>query len=136
MNLNEFDNLKKIEKTKETVISAKDILNDSLCDRTLLYGYTCDRSTFHVYLKEGLIHTITYKIDYSGEIGNHKPVDMKEICVESNRDYIPDKRLYPECCDFYFCKLLKEKNIYLPFTTFNHERPFSMFYGFTLEDME
>jgi hypothetical protein len=32
-------------------------------DRTLLFGYTCDRQTFHVYLKDGEINRIVYDRD-------------------------------------------------------------------------
>lgn len=53
--------------------------------------------------------------------------------VQSNQDYIPDKRLYPERCDYAFCKLLKRKGLYLPFTAFKDDVPKLDFYGFTLE---
>jgi hypothetical protein len=39
--------------------------------------------------------------------------------IRENEDYIPSKRLYPERCDFEFCKLLKETDVNLPFTTFD-----------------
>jgi len=93
-------------------------------DRTLLYGYTCDRYTWHVYLKEGEIHTVMYM----------DKKDIQEIQVTSNKGYIPDKRLYPERCDFEFCSLLKSLGCSLPFTIWK-ELPSNQrrqFYGETL----
>ena len=122
------EEFEKLELTK--VIIASDLINKK--DRTLLYGYTCARETFHVYLKNMKIHVVIYQNYYGCE--TVKPKNMREIIVKSNMDYIPDKRLYPETCDFEFCKLLKEKDIHLPFTNFNNDREVSDFYGFTLED--
>lgn len=59
---------------------------------------------------------------------------MREISVNSNADYLPDKRLYPEACDFRFCEMLKKLGYELRFASWNDERPVSKFYGFTLED--
>lgn len=61
---------------------------------------------------------------------------IQEVKIKSNEDYIPDKRLYPETCDFMFCALLKSADVYLPFTAFNKNRPDKKFYGFTLEEMK
>lgn len=122
---------KEIDKSEENLISAED-LKPFVKDRTLLYGYTCDRKNFHVYLKNMEIHTVVYGLDYS--TGEVKPKDMREIPVVANHDYIPDKRLYPEACDYQFCKLLKNCGFDLPFTVFTGTRPVREFYGFTLED--
>ena len=97
------EEFEKLELTK--VITASDLINKK--DRTLLYGYTCTRETFHVYLKNMKIHVVIYQNYYVCEIVKLK--NMREIIVKSNIDYIPDKRLYPEACDFEFCKLLEEK---------------------------
>ena len=60
---------------------------------------------------------------------------MRQILVSSNYDFVPDKRLYPERCDYNFCRLLKEKGIHLPFTTWDDTFAISdTYYGFTLED--
>ena len=81
-------------------------------DRTLLYGYTCERDTWHVYIKDGIIHTAIYKCKES----------LIERRVNDNFDYVPDKRLYPECCDYEFCTLLNEKGVNLPFTTWQDRK--------------
>ena len=133
MTKTELELIENIDKTKDKPICADD-LKPFLKDRTLLYGYTCDRRTFHVYIKGMKIYTVIYDNDYSGD--KIKPKNIKEISVKSNYDYIPDKRLYPETCDYQFCKLLKNYDINLPFTGFNEERPVQDFYGFTLEDCQ
>ena len=130
MKKEEFEKLELTKEEKLKVITVSDLINKK--DRTLLYGYTCTRETFHVYLKTMKIHVVIYQ-NYYG-CGIAKPKNMREIIVESNIDYIPDKRLYPEACDFEFCKLLKEKDFHLPFTNFNNDRETNIFYGFTLEN--
>ena len=131
MTLKELEVINNVDKIDE-LISAKDLLNTK--DRTLLYGYTCARETFHVYLKNNEIHTVMYNNDYSGDYT--KPKNMRELAIKSNYGYVPDKRLYPEACDYEFCRLLKENGIYLPFTNFNENRPEQDFYGYTIEDIE
>lgn len=103
MRENEYINIINMEEHTEGLITAKHLKNKS--DRTLLYGYDCDRNTFHVYLKGEEIHILRYK---STEV-------FTKLEVFSNHDYIPNKRVYPEYSDFEFCKLLKEQNIDIPF---------------------
>lgn len=74
------------------------------------------------------IHTITYNTNYL----TMTPENLEEIEVKDNFGYVPDKRLYPETCDYEFCKLLKEAGVHLPFTSFNSNRKEEDFYGFTL----
>ena len=127
MNRKEYNDINKID----NLISVEDLSN--VKDRTLLYGYTFTRDIFHVYLKNGNIHAVIYDTIY-GYLMSH-PINMLELDIKSNYDYVPDKRLYPEACDYEFCKLLKERNIDLPFVHFNKEREIKDFYGFTLEDI-
>lgn len=139
-----FDRLIEIDKANEAVIGIQE-LRPYIYNRTLLYGYTCERETFHVYVKDQKIYVIVYKIDYplSHEKehgifmrGDPRPINMRQIEVKSNCDYIPDKRLYPERCDYHFCRALKERGIELPFTSWGEEiKPNEMgYYGFILED--
>lgn len=118
--------------TIEKVIRASD-LKPYLYDRTLLYGYTCERKTFHVYMKDQEIFAVVYENDYSAG----KPRNMKQIAINSNQDYIPDKRLYPEKCDYHFCLMLKKQGMELPFTTWHDNVDTDCeYYGFILEDAE
>lgn len=114
-------------KQERKMVTVED-LNDK-SDRTLLYGYTCMRRTWHVYLKDKEIHIVKYRHDYERDI----PMDLVEIEPKCNEDYIPDKRLYPSACDFEFCMMLKAQNCDLPFTSEN-DRPKAMYYGYTVED--
>lgn len=129
-----FDKLNMLFNEEVNILYAHDLYPYDL-DRTLLYGYTCERETFHVYLKDKQIFVVIYNTEYSR--GKPTPKNMRRIEVKSNRDYVPDKRLYPERCDYHFCKLLKENSVDLPFTFFNEgfnwDGPYC---GFTLEDAE
>jgi hypothetical protein len=128
-----FEKLNEIDKANETIIGLQE-LRPYIYNRTLLYGYTCERETFHVYMKDQKIYTVVYTTDYS--TNNPKPKNLRQIEVKSNRDFIPDKRLYPERCDYHFCQALKERGIDLPFTHWSEEiKPNEKgYYGFTLED--
>lgn len=85
----------------------------------MLYGYTCERCTWHVYLKDRKIYTVIYK--YNGE--------LEEIMVSNNHDFIPDKRVYPAACDYEFCHLLLLKCIHIPFTNDDFNRESKQYYG-------
>ncbi len=92
-------------------------------DRTLLWGYTCERDSWHVYLENGCINLYVYAYP------------EKEVLLLTKGSYfpeelIPNKRLYPEACDFEFCQLLLSMGVALPFTTFNEDRKIQQFYGF------
>ena len=129
-----FEKLNQIDEEKYKIITADD-LRPYLYDKTLMYGFTCERKTFHVYVKNGEIYVVTYNNDYSTD--KVRPKNMEQIVVNSNYDYVPDKRLYPERCEYHFCKMLKEKGVHLPFTTWNYDVDNNCkYYGFTLEDME
>lgn len=128
MNKEEYGEIINLQLKDIPPVQATDLLNTT--DRTLLYGYTCDRDTFHVYIKDLKIHVVTYRTDYE----NNAPNFMEEIQVNTNDDYIPNNRLYPENCDYEFCEKLKTLGCYLPFTTWGYGRPEAQFYGFILED--
>lgn len=120
MNKEQYKKLTTIDSNK--IIDAYDLTN--MEDRTLLYGYTCERNTWHVYLQKNRIYTVIYK-------WNEEPEEWE---ITHNCQYIPDKRLYPECCDYEFCKLLKEKGFSLPFTIWDddNKRENTIYYGKTL----
>lgn len=126
MNEQEFSFLTK-HAFKQNIISVDDLENKS--DRTLIYGYTCDRDSWHVYLKDAQIITVVYTISYnnppSGYSNNECTYDHNGnpcmysyniIDVECNASFIPDKRIHPNACDFEFCKLILENGGHLPFT--------------------
>lgn len=128
MTRKEYDLIENFE--VDRLIQAEDVAEGG--DRTLLYGYTCSGKTFHVYLKDGEIHTVVYEVDYSGP--EKKPKEMWEVSVEYNCDYLPDKRVYGMKSDFLFCKLLKERGRAIHFVAGEEAVDPVAFYGFTLED--
>ena len=133
-----FEKLMQFDKETKKLICVDD-LSPYIYNKTLLYGYTCDRKTFHVYLKDRNIFVVIYENDYS--TGNARPKNMRQVLVSSNYDFVPDKRLYPERCDYNFCLLLKERGIHLPFTAYDDITNFdtrfgTRYYGFTLEDTD
>jgi hypothetical protein len=81
-------------------------------DRTLLYGYDCDRRTWHVYQEDGHIHRAVYITS------NRQPDIYERNCELDAETLVPNKRLYPEACDYMFCERLKALGIYLSFTTY------------------
>jgi len=121
MNFNEFSKFRDSE-IKSPLITIKDLENKS--DRTLIYGYTCDRDTFHVYIKYEHIFVIIY---------NYELVENKEYIID-NSDYTPNKRLYPSACDYEFCDKLYNASEYMSFTNFDHDREHKIYHGKLLED--
>ncbi|KVP39814.1 hypothetical protein [Burkholderia ubonensis] len=100
--------------------------------RTLAYGYTCERDTFHVYLDEDGIHKVVYRFSQPASVlVMHKHENEGLLHAEC----VPDKRLYPEACDFAFCALLKTHGVHLPFTTWNDRAMTRQFNGQILREL-
>lgn len=121
----------KIESSGDYLVTAGSLTDQR--ERTLVYGYTCSRETFHAYLKDGEIKVIVYKHALPLKRSN-----VREIKVSGNESYLPDKRLYPEGCDYEFCERLKQAGLRLLFTSYCeacHEGP-KAFYGHILEDFK
>jgi len=93
-------------------------------DRTLLFGYTCERITWHVYIKNKEIIVLLYTPH------SEKPEILE---VFTNQGYVPNKRLYPARCDFDFCKILKEHGVHCTFTTWEENITEKKYYGKTME---
>lgn len=118
MNANEYEQLTNIH---ETVITGADLNNPT--PRTLLYGYLKSGETWHVFLDyDGEIKTVFYLTD-------SEPLNF--VSISNNQQFNPDKRLHPECCDFEFCTLLKQRGCFLTFTNANFDREQKTFYGRT-----
>lgn len=79
MTKDQMQMLDNMEKIKERIICGKD-MTPHLKDRTLLYGYTCDRETFHVYMKNQNIHVVIYKSVYDKDKeGKFKVINMGKL---------------------------------------------------------
>lgn len=106
------DQLEHLNNTKKKVTSVSALDGTT---KTLLYGYTTDRDTHHVYQEAGELHLLVYNRDQQlldHRHGHDLPID----------GITPNKRLYPESCDFDFCLQLKELGVNLPFTNYDPER--------------
>ena len=91
--------------------------------RTLLYGFTCDRATHHVFQDEfGHVHLYVYRNNYQAPETPLRQVDVSGEGVGSLEEIVPDKRLYPQHCDYDFCRYLKKQGIHLSFTTWEEQR--------------
>lgn len=111
----QYESLRK-NPPERAVIGVDQLMNRT--PRTLLYGYTCERNTWHVYLDgKGQIHRVLYD---SHDQPLFHAAGPAGACLD-NREYVPDKRLYPESCDYEFSKLLLQAGVNLPFTTFDAE---------------
>lgn len=86
------------------------VLLQDYTDRTLIYGYTCDRDTFHIYLEGG---------EVCGCIYGFKAEEVTPLDLKTLEQCIPNKRVYPHGCDLEFCEMLISRGIYIPFTTFS-----------------
>jgi hypothetical protein len=126
MNEIEYDILKNTDALPHEVIKGSDLQNQK--DRSLIYGYDCERNTFHVYLKDGKIHFVLYGYSLEPELLNYQSEDS----IEDNKEYVPNKRIYPFCSDAEFCMMLKKRGVYLSFTTYL-EREEQDFYGYVYE---
>lgn len=98
--------------------------------RTLLWGYDCDRNSWHVYLDtDGKIVRVSYA--YPNKLIAYD----SEKYFTLNEQYVPNKRLYTEACDLEFTKLLIERGVYMPWTTFNEERETNLWHGLCADEL-
>lgn len=111
----DFAQLNKLEQALTPPVVSVEQLADRT-PRTLLYGYDTERHTWHVYLDEdGHIHRLLYDV---GDTPLMHAAGPAGGCIE-NRQYVPNKRLCPESCDYEFCMLLRQTGESLPFTGFD-----------------
>lgn len=108
------------------LITLQDLTDKS--PRTLVYGYNCNRDTWHIYITaDGQFQWVLY--DFDGFlIDEYKTDSLKPS------DCLPDKRIYGQKSDFEFCQLLMHCGQSLPFTTFTAVEP-AQYYGKRREDL-
>lgn len=127
MNQAEFLSLENF-KEKDRLIKGSNLINQT--PRTLLWGYDCERNSWHVYLDtEGKIVRVSYY--YPNKLIAYD----SELNLTVNEQYLPNKRLYPEACDLEFTKLLIEQGIDMPWTTFNEEREPKLWHGLCADEL-
>lgn len=125
MTKDEYTNLRSIEMASPTV-SVYELENKT--PRTLLFGYDVNRVTYHVYLYAGSICWFVYK-ESTGLERFAEGITMPAASL------IPDKRLYPNRCDFEFCKLLRSKGLNLCFTTYDENIEKTRYYGRRMDEV-
>jgi hypothetical protein len=86
-------------------------------DRTLLYGYDCDRKTWHLYTSDANVYLHIYDGVENVTIEHVNLSRAAPRRSELQARIIPNKRLYPERCDFDFCVWAKMEGLHLSFTT-------------------
>jgi len=96
--------------------------------RTLIYGVTHVRHTFHVYLSDDQkLHLVTY--DDDNFLQRHQTEAELEL-----EEYEPTKYAYPEACDYEFTTLLQRIGIEPTFLPYQ-EREESRFYGLCHDEL-
>jgi hypothetical protein len=125
------------EKASPPKVSVAMLTNKS--PRTLLFGYTAERATWHVYLgPDQKIHLVTYVGDALPMLLDH--LAFSENPYASNSSLVPPKRAYPEHCDYEFAMLLASHGESVPYTTFTEREPSDReikvpYAGLTLEQL-
>lgn len=122
----QFKNLSKGPENSKAVINVAE-LDRSAEDRTLLWGYTLERDSFHVYIKDGVLHRVVY--GYPNKLIIH--IQGEELACAS---LAPCKRAYPAACDEQFSRLMLEKGQYISYTTFT-EREDIPFHGLVADEL-
>lgn len=115
----------KVQPPSTIFLSANDYAPDTNHEpKTLLYGYNCDRRTWHVFQDHnGHIFLYVYDQGNNGKaIRDLLKHEVTEKGIQSLEEIIPNKRLYPQHCDYEFCSYLKEKGVSLPFTNWSEAR--------------
>ena len=97
--------------------------------RTLIYGYTLERNSFHVYLDGGKIHALIHDAD--GLLIWHDTEDGDLTFAHC----IPSKRAYPQDCDFEFCVQIKDSGCAIPFTVSDWKGAHAPFAGLRLSEL-
>lgn len=132
MDFQQYEKLSEFRNTERPVMIAyKDaqFFIDSK-EGTLLWGYTCERYSFHVYLKDNKIHRLIYNKT------ENKILDY--ICGDELKaeDLYPDKRTYPEATSYDFMMALLKAGQEPSVTRFDDNREFAHWYGKTREDFK
>jgi hypothetical protein len=96
------------DRPKPKLVTAQEFAQEG----TLVYGYTVERDTFHVYAKDGMLHRFIYRTYLSN--------DVHVIAYEAREAFeavelSPSKAIYWQRSDFEFCMRLAELQVYMHF---------------------
>jgi len=123
LNKHQYESLLQAPSKPPKTISISDIPCCSQHPGTLLWGYTPERYSHHVYVFKNTLHLYVYESQVTPVLIRYESGDIVL------KDIVPVKRLYPEACNYEFCLQLKRLGLYLPFTTFNEDREPNQYYG-------
>lgn len=114
MNRSQLESLERKQEPKANTITSKEVMDLLLVDEnqstTLLYGYTMERDTFHIYLKDGLLHKTIYGhhdvppgffTKYTQEHTSSDEMDASSL--------VPSKRAYPCRTLASFASLIEDR---------------------------
>lgn len=82
-------------------------------DRTLIYGYDVERNTFHVYVKDGMLHRFVYRDSRSAQV----VVAYEATPTMHGEHMIPNKRIYWEYSDYEAIWFLATLDLPMSFTS-------------------
>ncbi len=101
---------------REPSISISQLQAEDMHTGTVLYGYTVERDTWHVYLQDGLIHRYIY--DYHNETIDHQARDSWPMA-----ELIPNKRTYPQYTRYEFAMILARAGLQITFANWQEPMP-------------
>jgi hypothetical protein len=119
MKENEYDRyLETVDAAAHVPVVTLDEVGNS--DRTLAFGYTCERHTWHAYVHDNEIHVVVYDNRYDGPVvvAHHHGAALEAHLLQ------PDKRVYPNRTEFAFAILMAAKGFHLPFTRYSDPERF------------
>lgn len=111
MNKEQLEYLKEKMLARNKPISISDLYNTET-DRILLYGYTVERDTCILSLEGGEFCWTVFN-----STRNVLTFERLGKVIEDPQAYVPDKRTYPETCDYVYCYALVSKGYNPNFTT-------------------
>lgn len=129
MDKDQFSHLQRLQEGSQKV--SVDMLRSDR-PRTLMYGYDGEKNTFHLYLDDQkVMHSVYYEPAWPFLLLSHESGSDLDV-----QKCMPNKRVYPERCDFEFCEILKRMGALIPFTSFDEKvRPTTAYHGFLLKDL-
>lgn len=121
MNQEEFERLHAVDPADiEPLVSAAECGAGRAGPRTLAYGYTAERDTWHAYVADDVLHVVTYWNRSSDD--GARPLLRSHLFGRALpvSKLVPDKRLYPEATSEVFARMLLTRGVRPPFTSFGH----------------
>jgi hypothetical protein len=127
MNHEQLRELRKVGTFGETFHPSLHDLSE-FTPRTLLYGYDVDRNSFHIYADDVgdiILHVYNYNTTLRVQNLTKEGFSTEHLIQGVPNAIVPNKRLYPQYCDFEFCRYLKQIGAELTFTAYEEptERP-------------